>query len=227
MPWALSPLLTNRYETSCISIGLQNSSPIQLWAQEVQFGSIKTAKYLVENRALVFHENKMESNLEESLEQIKNASNRIRKYLHETPVMTSSSLNKETGLELFFKAENLQKTGSFKARGATNAVTSGIQNVSLNNNILHRIVLAIHRGGQKNVSGFVTGSSGNHGLALSWICSQLEHPVTCSVVVIKECPQNKIDAIERHVFTLFCLNVFNCFYNQVWRKNCDLWRDKR
>ena len=51
------------------------------------------------------------------------AAARIKPWIHRTPVMTSSAVNKIAGVELFFKAENLQKTGSFKPRGACNAVS--------------------------------------------------------------------------------------------------------
>ncbi len=50
------------------------------------------------------------------------AQTRIAPYTHRTPVLTSSYLNRLTGAELFFKCENLQKVGAFKARGAVNAV---------------------------------------------------------------------------------------------------------
>jgi threonine dehydratase len=50
------------------------------------------------------------------------AAQRIETYVHRTPVMTSATLNREVRCEVFFKCENLQKVGAFKARGATNAV---------------------------------------------------------------------------------------------------------
>ena len=53
---------------------------------------------------------------------------------------------------------------------------------------------------KKNINGFVTGSSGNHGLALSWICSQMDPPVPCAVVVVKDCPKNKVAAIQRFLY---------------------------
>src|SRR5438034_9825008 len=49
---------------------------------------------------------------------------RIAPRIHRTPVLTSASLNAIAGAGLFFKCENLQKTGSFKIRGASNAVLS-------------------------------------------------------------------------------------------------------
>ncbi|HRX12762.1 MAG TPA: pyridoxal-phosphate dependent enzyme, partial [Draconibacterium sp.] len=48
----------------------------------------------------------------------------VKKYAHGTPVLSSSSINKIVGGNLFFKCENLQKVGAFKFRGACNAVFS-------------------------------------------------------------------------------------------------------
>lgn len=53
---------------------------------------------------------------------IRAAHERIRRYIHRTPVLTSSRLNEANSTSLFFKCENFQKVGAFKARGATNAV---------------------------------------------------------------------------------------------------------
>ena len=53
---------------------------------------------------------------------IQEAAERIQPYVHRTPVLTCSSLDRITGCKLFFKPENLQKVGAFKARGAHNAV---------------------------------------------------------------------------------------------------------
>ena len=47
---------------------------------------------------------------------------RIAPYIHVTPVLTSSAINREAGCEIFFKCENFQKMGAFKMRGATNAI---------------------------------------------------------------------------------------------------------
>ena len=50
------------------------------------------------------------------------AHERVRPYIHRTPILTSRFLNELAGAELFFKCENLQKAGAFKVRGACNAV---------------------------------------------------------------------------------------------------------
>jgi threonine dehydratase len=71
----------------------------------------------------------------------------VQKYAHRTPVLTSSSINKIVGGNLFFKCENLQKVGAFKFRGACNAVFS-----------------LTEEDAQKGVA---THSSGNHAAALA------------------------------------------------------------
>jgi threonine dehydratase len=81
------------------------------------------------------------------LESIRAAHRRIAPRIHRTPVFTSRSLDEVAGAQLFFKCENLQKTGSFKIRGATNAVFS------------LRDDEARH--------GVAAPSSGNHGAALA------------------------------------------------------------
>ena len=55
---------------------------------------------------------------------IKEASKRIGARIHETPVLSNKAINDIAGATLYFKCENFQKTGSFKIRGATNAVFS-------------------------------------------------------------------------------------------------------
>ena len=57
-----------------------------------------------------------------SLAEIRAAYARIEQHIHRTPVLTSKTFDALSGLQLFFKCENLQKTGAFKARGACNAV---------------------------------------------------------------------------------------------------------
>ena len=58
------------------------------------------------------------------LQDVRDAQTRIDPYIHHTPVITSRTLDERFGANFFFKAENLQKTGSFKFRGACNAIFS-------------------------------------------------------------------------------------------------------
>jgi threonine dehydratase len=78
---------------------------------------------------------------------IRAAHERIRSHIRRTPVLTSSRLDEASGASLFFKCENFQKTGAFKARGATNAVS------------------ALDEARARR--GVATHSSGNHGAALA------------------------------------------------------------
>lgn len=55
---------------------------------------------------------------------LRTAASRIAEHVHRTPLVTSTTLNRELGLAAYFKCENLQKVGAFKARGALNAVLS-------------------------------------------------------------------------------------------------------
>jgi len=81
-----------------------------------------------------------------SLAAIRAAAARILPYVHRTPVLTSSTLDRRVGARLFLKCENFQKSGAFKARGAHNAVFSLAGDVR---------------------AGVATHSSGNHGAALA------------------------------------------------------------
>jgi len=86
------------------------------------------------------------------LEAIRAAQVRIAPHVHRTPVLSSRSLDQLTGSRLFFKCENLQKVGAFKARGACNAVFSLTK--------------------EDAARGVATHSSGNHGAALAYAASQ-------------------------------------------------------
>ena len=85
------------------------------------------------------------------LEAIRGAADRVRPRIHRTPVLTCRSLDRLVGARLFFKCENFQKAGSFKIRGAANAVFS-----------LSRAEAA---------RGVATHSSGNHAQALALAAS--------------------------------------------------------
>ena len=82
-----------------------------------------------------------------NFEAILSAHKRISPHIHRTPVITSSSLDEIADARLFFKCENLQKTGSFKIRGATNAIFSLTD--------------------EEARHGVVAPSSGNHAAAMS------------------------------------------------------------
>ena len=80
----------------------------------------------------------------ETLEQ---AHERIKPYVHRTPVLTSAAIDEIAGCHVFFKCENLQKIGAFKARGAMNA--------------------ALQLTPDQRAKGIATHSSGNHAQAIA------------------------------------------------------------
>ena len=81
--------------------------------------------------------------------EVEKAQLRISKYLHDTSVLTSETLDNEVGIELYFKAENMQKSGSFKARGAVNAVlASKLQKLAMK--IFWFLLITIFRLGKKS-----------------------------------------------------------------------------
>jgi threonine dehydratase len=99
---------------------------------------------------------------------------RIVPRIHRTPVLTSKSIDAMVGAQVFFKCENLQKTGSFKIRGATNAIFS-----LTDHEVSH---------------GIVTQSSGNHGAAVA--CAAAWRGAPAWIVMPKNAPAVKRMAIE-------------------------------
>ena len=93
-----------------------------------------------------------------SIKEILKAKKRIAGVVRRTPLIHSASLSGASGVNLFFKTENLQKTGSFKIRGAANRILS----------------LSIEEGSK----GIITASSGNHGQAAAYACRICGYPAT-------------------------------------------------
>jgi threonine dehydratase len=102
------------------------------------------------------------------------AHDRIRQFIHHTPVLTSKSINTIFNSEIFFKCENFQKVGAFKFRGATNAVLS--------------------LSADKARNGVGTHSSGNHAAALSLAARMKGIPAY--IVMPRTAPEIKIKAVK-------------------------------
>jgi len=111
---------------------------------------------------------------------IRAAHARIAPFVHRTPVLTCRGLDEVVGARLFFKCENLQKVGAFKARGATNAVFS--------------------LGDSEARRGVVTHSSGNHGAALAYAAARRGVPAW--VVMPESAPAVKQDNVRRFGATI-------------------------
>jgi threonine dehydratase len=108
------------------------------------------------------------------LDAIRRAHDRIRPFIHRTPVLTSERLDAANGASLFFKCENFQKVGAFKARGATNAV------FALDDETARR--------------GVATHSSGNHAAALSRAAKL--RGITAHIVMPSNSSKVKVRAVE-------------------------------
>jgi len=108
-----------------------------------------------------------------SLSDIQSAHNRIKPFVHRTPVLTSRLLNEMFGCELWFKCENFQRVGAFKFRGATNAV------LQLSN--------------EQKKHGVVTHSSGNHAAALALAARM--NGISAFIVMPENAPSVKKDAV--------------------------------
>lgn len=111
-----------------------------------------------------------------NLDTIREAHARIRERIRWTPVMTNERLDELSGSRLFFKCENFQETGSFKARGAMNAVLSLTD--------------------AEAARGVATHSSGNHAAALSWAAGLRGIP--SFVVMPSTASRIKVSAVERY-----------------------------
>lgn len=109
------------------------------------------------------------------LEDVRAARERIADVIHVTPLQTSEQLSLRCGNEIFFKAEHLQKTGSFKIRGATNKVKQAVQ---------------------EGATHVTAASSGNHGQAVAYIARRLGVPAT--IVVPEDAATCKIEAIQSY-----------------------------
>jgi threonine dehydratase len=109
-----------------------------------------------------------------SFDEVRAAARRIAPHVHRTPVVTSATLDRELGARVFFKCENFQKVGAFKARGAVNAVLSLDEEAA--------------------VRGVITHSSGNHAAALAYAASI--RGIACTVVMPEDAPGIKVEAVQ-------------------------------
>ena len=118
-----------------------------------------------------------------SKKHIESAHQRIQPYIHNTPILTSSILNGLTGAALYFKCENFQKIGAFKARGALN--------------------FALQLSKEELKNGLCTHSSGNHAQAVALAAQLLG--TKAYIVMPKTAPQAKVDATKGYgAIVTFC-----------------------
>ncbi len=111
-----------------------------------------------------------------SFRDIESAHQRIKSYIHNTPVLTSASINKMVESDLYFKCENFQKAGAFKFRGATNAVQSLSEEMAK--------------------KGVATHSSGNHAGALA--LAARTRNIKCHIVMPESALPVKVNAVRSY-----------------------------
>jgi threonine dehydratase len=99
---------------------------------------------------------------------------KIKPYIHRTPVLTSQALNEMSGAEIFFKCENFQRMGAFKMRGAAHAI--------------------LNLSAEQKANGVVTHSSGNFAQAVA--LSAKMQGIKAYIVMPSNAPQVKKDAVR-------------------------------
>lgn len=109
-----------------------------------------------------------------TLEELKAAREKVKPFVHQTPVLSSGLINEIVGAELYFKCENFQKVGAFKFRGAINAV--------------------LQLTDEERNQGVATHSSGNHAQALALAAKM--NAVKAFIVMPTSAPKVKSDAVR-------------------------------
>lgn len=129
-------------------------------------------------------------------EDVLRAAERLSGVAHRTPVLTSRTADARAGAKLFFKAENFQRTGSFKFRGAYNAIAA--------------------LSPEERRRGVVTYSSGNHGQALACAGSLLGAPVV--VIMPHDAPEMKKTATRNYGAEVVIFDRFKEVREEIGRK---------
>lgn len=111
-----------------------------------------------------------------SKEDIIASEERIKDYIHHTPVLSSENINELCGCELYFKCENFQKAGAFKSRGACNTL--------------------MQLSDEEKQNGVITHSSGNHAGALSKVAQY--YGVKAYIVMPSTAPRVKVEAVKSY-----------------------------
>jgi threonine dehydratase len=121
-----------------------------------------------------------------TLADVQEARQRLLGIAEETPIYLSESLSRRCGREVRLKAENLQRTGSFKVRGAVNKLSTLSDD---------------ERG-----AGVVAASAGNHGQAVAWAARELGMAAT--IYVPQDAPMAKVEACRNYGATTVMTGLF-------------------
>ena len=111
-----------------------------------------------------------------TVEDVLRAAERLRGRAHQTPVVRSRTLDRQLQAQVFFKCESFQRTGSFKFRGATNAL--------------------LQLSPEQRRAGVLTHSSGNHAQALALAAREIG--ISCTIVMPRSAPAAKRQAVQSY-----------------------------
>ena len=111
-----------------------------------------------------------------SLRDIEQARERLAGIARVTPVFGSETFSRRAGRQVWLKAENLQRTGAFKVRGAVNKIA--------------------HLSAEERAAGVVAASAGNHGQAVAWAAR--EAGVRARIYVPQDAPMAKVEACRNY-----------------------------
>lgn len=125
----------------------------------------------------------------------------IRDLVHRTPLLSFRSLGQRAGVQLWLKAENLQKTGSFKARGAANKV--------------------LHLTGEERGRGVISASAGNHGQALAYVAQHVGIPGY--IVMPEKANPSKVAAVRGYGAEAI---LHGRLWDDAYARSCELAAEK-
>lgn len=127
------------------------------------------------------------------LSDIRAAAARIAGAVHRTPLLSATTLGERVGVRLFLKCENLQKTGSFKPRGALNKVLSLPED--------------------ERRRGLITVSAGNHAQAVAWAAARVG--VSATLVMPDDAPASKVEAVRGYGGTIVFHNDRSTLFEKL------------
>lgn len=134
---------------------------------------------------------------EVTLTTIREARNRISPFIHQTPLTRCRTLSDMTGKDIYFKLENMQKTGSFKVRGSGNKIYSLTD--------------------EERAAGVVSASAGNHAQGVAMAAHACGVPAI--VVMPTQAPEMKIKATEEYGAKVV---LYGNNYDEAYAHACDL-----
>ena len=132
-----------------------------------------------------------------TLQTIQQTMQRIRPLVHHTPLHHNRTLSEISGRDIYFKLENLQKTGSFKIRGAANKICTLTP--------------------EEAACGVISASAGNHAQGVAWVANACNVPAI--VVMPLHAPLAKVRATEAYGATVL---LYGENYDEAYQYACQL-----